>query len=101
MFSGAAILRLGVGFVGGVLRPAGSPLRRLYQLPFFIALASHHPVAVLQLQYGACWLGEALAAAWICGLLLPGRRLGLVAELVQPAPTSFRKSAAQVRARLF
>jgi hypothetical protein len=61
--------------LAGVFVPTGSPLRRLYELPSFFALATPHPVLALQWMYGAFWLGEALAAGWIAGLLLPQRRL--------------------------
>src|SRR6202035_3643535 len=55
--------------------PTGTPLRRLYELPFLLAQATPHPVHALQLMYGALWVGDALAAGWIAGLLLPRRPL--------------------------
>jgi hypothetical protein len=61
--------------LAGVLAPVGSPLRRLYELPFFLAAATPHPVLALQLLYGALWVGHALAAGWIAGMLLPRRPL--------------------------
>jgi hypothetical protein len=57
------------------LEPAGSPLRRLYTLPYRLALETPQIVWTLHLVYGALWLGHALAAGWLAGLLLPGRRL--------------------------
>jgi hypothetical protein len=53
----------------------GAPLRRLYALPFRLALATAQPIWTLHLLYGLTWLGQALSAGWIAGLLLPGRRL--------------------------
>ncbi len=61
--------------LAGVFAPAGSPLRRLCELPFFLARATPHPVLALQLLYGACWLGHGLAAGWIAGMLVPRRPL--------------------------
>ncbi len=69
-----AVRRRGLG-LAGLLAPAGSPLRRLYVLPFWLARATPHPVMALQLLYGASWLGQALLAGWIAGLLLPRRPL--------------------------
>lgn len=73
------LLRLARHFQGhgfmAVLTPAGSPLRRLYTLPFSLALATPQPIWTLHLIYGVTWLGQALAAGWIVRLLLPGRRL--------------------------
>jgi hypothetical protein len=73
------LLRLARQFQGyglqGALWPVGAPLRRLYSLPFRLALATPQPIWTLHLLYGLTWLGEALAAGWIAGLLLPGRRL--------------------------
>jgi hypothetical protein len=64
----------GHGFIAA-LTPVGSPLRRLYSLPFRLALATPQPIWTLHLIYGVTWLGQALAAGWIARLLLPGRRL--------------------------
>jgi len=64
----------GHGFIGA-LSPAGSPLRRLYSVPFRLALETPQPVWTLHLIYGATWFAQALAAGWITSLLLPGRRL--------------------------
>ncbi len=64
----------GHGFIAA-LTPVGSPLRRLYSLPFRLALATPQPIWTLHLLFGAAWLGQALAAGWISRLLLPGRRL--------------------------
>jgi hypothetical protein len=61
--------------VVGAFAPAGSPLRRLLVLPFILAKVTPHPVLALQLMVGALWLGQALAAGWIAGLLVPGRRV--------------------------
>src|SRR5258706_288935 len=49
--------------------------RRLYSLPFRLALATPQPIRTLHLLFGAAWLGQALAAGWISRLLMPGRRL--------------------------
>jgi hypothetical protein len=69
-----AFKRQGLG-LAGLLAPTASPLRRLYTLPFALALATPHPVLALQVIYGACWLGQALAAGWIAATLLPQRPL--------------------------
>ena len=74
------LLRLARTFQGrhgfmAALSPAGGPLRRLYTLPFRLALATPQPVWTLHLVFGLTWLGQALAAGWIAWLLLPGRRL--------------------------
>jgi hypothetical protein len=71
---GIAVARRGQGWAG-VFAPTGSPLRRLYALPFFLARATPHPVLALQLLYGALWVGQALAAGWIAGMLVPRRPL--------------------------
>jgi len=71
---GIALARRGQGWAG-VFAPTGSPLRRLYDLPFLLARATPHPVLALQVLYGALWVGEALAAGWIAGLLVPRRPL--------------------------
>jgi hypothetical protein len=54
--------------------PDVSPLRRLTVLPSALAYATPHPVWALQILCAAIWLGQALLAGWITGLLLPGRR---------------------------
>jgi hypothetical protein len=64
----------GQGFMAA-LSPDGAPLRRLYGLPFRLALATPQPIWTLHLLFGAIWLGQALAAGWIARLLLPGKRL--------------------------
>ncbi len=64
----------GLGF-WAALTPVGAPLRRLYGLPFRLALATPQPIWTMHLIYGVTWLGQALAAGWIARLLLPGRRL--------------------------
>ncbi len=69
-----ALARRGQGWAGA-FAPTGSPLRRLYELPFLLAQATPHPVHALQLMYGALWVGDALAAGWVAGLLLPRRPL--------------------------
>jgi hypothetical protein len=71
---GVALRRRGQGWAG-VFAPTGSPLRRLYDLPFLLAQATPHPVRALQLLYGALWVGHALAAGWLAGLHLPRRPL--------------------------
>ena len=71
---GSALSHRGQGWTG-VFAPAGSPLRRLQELPFFLARATPHPVHTLQVLYGALWVGHGLAAGWIAGLLLPRRPL--------------------------
>ena len=73
------LLRLAREFQGqglmAALTPAGAPLRRLYTLPYRLALETPQPVWTLHLIYCATWLGQALAAGWIARLLLPGSRL--------------------------
>lgn len=64
----------GYGFMAA-LTPVVAPLRRLYTLPFRLALATPQPIWTLHLIYGVTWLGQAVAAGWIVRLLLPGRRL--------------------------
>jgi hypothetical protein len=64
----------GHGFMAA-LTPVVTPLRRLYSLPFRLALATPQPIWTLHLIFGATWLGQALAAGWISRLLMPGRRL--------------------------
>jgi hypothetical protein len=73
------LLRLARTFQGhgflAALTPVVAPLRRLYSLPFRLALATPQPIWTLHLIFGLTWLGQALAAGWIARLLLPGRRL--------------------------
>jgi len=73
------LLRLAHDFRGhgfmAALTPVVTPMRRLYSLPFRLALATPQPIWMLHLIYGVIWLGQALAAGWIARLLLPGRRL--------------------------
>jgi hypothetical protein len=73
------LLRLARVFQGhgfwAALTPAGAPLRRLYTLPYRLALATAQPIWALHLIHGGLWLGQASAAGWIARLLLPGRRL--------------------------
>jgi hypothetical protein len=64
----------GHGFMAA-LTPIGAPLRRLYTLPFRLALETPQPIWTLHLISGLIWLGQALAAGWIARLLLPGRQL--------------------------
>lgn len=64
----------GHGFIAA-LTPVVAPLRRLYSLPFRLALATPQPVWTLHLVFGLTWLGQALAAGWIVRLLLPGWQL--------------------------
>jgi hypothetical protein len=54
--------------------PDHSPLRRLKILPVAIAYATPQPIWTLHLICAAMWLAVALAAGWVVGLLLPGRR---------------------------
>jgi hypothetical protein len=56
------------------LTPIGTPMRRLYSLPFRFALATPQPIWTLHLIFGLTWLGQALAAGWLVRLLLPGRQ---------------------------
>jgi hypothetical protein len=53
----------------------GSPMRRLYTLPFRLALETPQPVWTLHLLFGSVWLAQGLAAGWIARLLLPGQHL--------------------------
>ncbi len=73
------LLRLARTYQGhglmAALTPVVAPLRRLYTLPFLLALATPQPIWTLHLIFGLTWLGQALAAGWIVRLLLPGRRL--------------------------
>jgi hypothetical protein len=64
----------GHGFLAA-FTPVVTPLRRLYSLPFRLALVTPQPIWTLHLIFGATWLGQALAAGWISRLLMPGRRL--------------------------
>jgi len=80
----------GQGLAGVLASPQG-PLRRLYALPFVLAQATPHPVLALQLLYGAFWVGQALAAGWITGMLFPQRRLNrlLVVALTLTATSDY------------
>ncbi|HXU33034.1 MAG TPA: hypothetical protein VN851_20905 [Thermoanaerobaculia bacterium] len=73
------LLRLARDFQGqgwlAAFTPVVTPLRRLYTLPFRLALGTPWPVWTLHLMFGLTWLGQALAAGWIARLLLPGRQL--------------------------
>jgi hypothetical protein len=73
------LLRLARDFQGhgfmAALTPVVAPLRRLYTLPFLLALATPQPIWTLHLIFGLTWLGQALAAGWIVRLLLPGWQL--------------------------
>jgi hypothetical protein len=73
------LLRLARNFQGhgfmAALTPVVAPLRRLYTLPFRLALATPQPIWTLHVVFGLTWLGQALAAGWIVRLLLPGRQL--------------------------
>ena len=51
-----------------------APLRRLTVLPSAIANATPHPIWALQVLCATVWFGQGLAAGWIVGQLLPGRR---------------------------
>jgi hypothetical protein len=62
------------GFVAA-FTPVTTPMRRLYSLPFRLALATPQPVWTLHLIFGLTWLGQALAAGWLVRMLLPGRQL--------------------------
>jgi hypothetical protein len=74
-----------------LLAPTGSPLRRLSDLPYAVALATPHPVWALQGMSGALWVGQALVAGWIAGLLLPRRPLArlLVVALTLTATSDY------------
>jgi len=65
----------GKGITGALAAPSKAPLRRLYTLPFLLALQTPQPIWALHLMFGLVWLGQALAAGWIAALLLPGQRL--------------------------
>jgi hypothetical protein len=73
------LLRLARDFSGhgfmAALTPVVAPLRRLYSLPFRLALETPQPIWTLHLLFGVTWFAQALAAGWIARLLLPGRRL--------------------------
>lgn len=73
------LLRLARTFQGRgllvALTPVVAPLRRLYTLPFLLALETPQPIWTLHLVFGLIWLGQALAVGWIVRLLLPGRQL--------------------------
>ncbi len=75
----ALLLRLARDFQGqgwlAAFTPVVTPLRRLYTLPFRLALATPQPIWTLHLIFGLTWLGQALAAGWVARLLLPGQRL--------------------------
>jgi hypothetical protein len=60
----------------------GTPMRRLYGLPTWLASITPRPVLTLQLLYGAFWVGHALAAGWIVSMLLPKRPLIRFATIV-------------------
>jgi len=64
----------GHGFLAA-FTPVVTPSRRLYSLPCRLALATPQPIWTMHLLFGAVWLGQALAAGWICRLLMPGKRL--------------------------
>jgi hypothetical protein len=51
----------------------GTPMRRLYLIPYWLALGTPRPILTLQLLYGVFWVLEALAAGWLVSLLLPRR----------------------------
>jgi hypothetical protein len=53
----------------------GTPVRRLYGLPAWLASITPRPILTMQLLYGAFWIGHALAAGWIVSILLPRRPL--------------------------
>jgi hypothetical protein len=54
--------------------PDSSPLRLLTVVPSAIAYATPYPIWALHLLSATIWLAHGLAAGWIVGLLLPGRR---------------------------
>jgi hypothetical protein len=68
------LLGLARRFQGHGLAPV-TPTRRLYTLPFHLALATPQPIWTLHAFLGLVWLGEALVAGWLVRLLLPGQRL--------------------------
>jgi hypothetical protein len=62
----------GLGWAA-LFTPVSTPLRRLYALPFSLALETPQPVWVLHLLFGLTWLGQGLTAGWITRQLLPGQ----------------------------
>ncbi len=85
-----ALQRHGRG-LATLLAPAVGPLRRLNDLPYALALDTPHPVRALQGMCGALWVGQALVAGWIAGLLLPRRPLArlLVVALTLTATSDY------------
>jgi len=73
------LLRLARAFQGhgfwAAFTPVVSPLRRLYTLPFRLALATAQPIWMLHFLYGLVWLALGLSAGWIVRLLLGDGRL--------------------------
>jgi len=51
----------------------GTPMRRLYLLPYWLALGTPRPILTLQLLHGVFWVLEALLAGWLVSILLPRR----------------------------
>jgi hypothetical protein len=60
----------------------GTPMRRLYGLPAWLASITPRPILTLHLLYGAFWVGHAFAAGWIVSMLLPRRPLIRFAAIV-------------------
>jgi hypothetical protein len=61
------------GDLPALVQPFGTPMRHLYLLPSWLALATPRPILTLHLIHAAFWLFEALLAGWMAILLLPGR----------------------------
>jgi hypothetical protein len=70
-----AMAHMRSGSFAALFAPDVGPLRRLTVLPSALAWATPHPVWALQILCAAIWLAQAMLAAWITALLLPGRRL--------------------------
>jgi len=61
--------------LSGWLANAGTPTRRLYLMPFHLALLTPHPVWTVELVYGIAWLVSALAAGCVVRQMIPHRPL--------------------------
>ncbi len=73
------LLRLAREFQGrgflAAFTPIVTPMRRLYTLPFRLALETAQPIWTLHLLFGLVWLSEGLCAGWIARLLVREQRL--------------------------
>lgn len=56
-----------------LLHPFGTPMRRFYLLPYWLALFTPRPVVALHAIHAFFWIVEALLGGWIARLLLPLR----------------------------